>query len=114
VPDQKGSSGEIRACLQLPGAAGRIAMLIKLAAILKVPQRRGRQPRPETARSGDGVWVADITGLLSQVRWPTGMRVIVRKGTAPSRRRQLPRAAPARWPSSSAQPAIESAVSGSA
>jgi hypothetical protein len=27
----------------------------------------------------DGVWVPDITGVLIQVRWPTGMRVIVRK-----------------------------------
>ena len=39
----------------------------------------GPRPTTATARSGDGAWVADITGLLDLAAWPAGMRVIVRK-----------------------------------
>ena len=39
----------------------------------------GRPPMTAAARSADGAWVADITGLLDLTAWPAGMRVIVRK-----------------------------------
>jgi hypothetical protein len=47
--------------------------------ITRIPQQAWTPAIDADGRIRDGAWVADVTALLNLSRWPTGMRVIVRK-----------------------------------
>ena len=82
--DSGGGTHEFLAWLTRPGRRLHYSVGFPMtddvqAAILKVPAAAWTPAYDSERRVRPGAWIAELTGILNLARWPTGMRVIVRK-----------------------------------